>query len=78
MARTARTLLREIADECARLGAPKPVFEHNKGHIKVRLQTPHGPRFLVTGGTPSDRRGIYNVKADLRRLLRAKEPASCD
>jgi predicted RNA binding protein YcfA (HicA-like mRNA interferase family) len=43
------------------------------GGDHLRLEHPQAARPVFTGLTPSDRRTIHNVRADMRRQLRQRE-----
>ncbi len=50
----------------------KFVGQTRGGHLKFRHEN---GAIVYTSGTPSDRRSILNLRADMRRL--AKEPKRC-
>ena len=43
-------------------------------HMKWRFKTPAGnPGFVVTSRTPSDRRGILNLRSNVRAIIKEKD-----
>lgn len=52
-------------------GAALVHAEQTRRHYRLTFAGPAGAFTVVTPGTPSDRRGILNFRADIRRRLRA-------
>ncbi len=49
--------------------AHMPILETNYGkHIKIRVQTPFGPRQLVTSLSASDQYALKQVERNIRQL----------
>lgn len=46
-----------------------------KSHYKVVVSSRGHTRFFITAGTPSDKRGVRNFAADVRRWMRTIENA---
>lgn len=48
-------------------------IEKTRRHTKLHLDLPIGSRFHILPSTPSDRRGVKNSLAQLRRTLRSAD-----
>ena len=60
-----------VLSELRQAGAQDITILRSARHPRVQWTTRNGqPRFYVLPGTPSDRRGLANARADVRRLLR--------
>jgi hypothetical protein len=59
-------------DELAKVGIRDVVQAHGSKHLQLRWRTNgHGERFYAVPGSASDHRSHLNVRADIRRMLRA-------
>lgn len=64
--RQVRTMLEDCG--CSEI---KPLV--NK-HVRWQFKTPAGnPGFVVTSRTPSDRRGILNLRSNVRAIIKEKD-----
>ena len=60
-----------ILSELRQAGARDIVVIRGAKHPRAQWISRHGqPRVYVLPGTPSDRRGLANARADVRRMLR--------